>query len=179
MTSSRTKPPRARRARCPSATSGWSSGIGSASRLRATAADQAAHALRWASGIPSKIADHRARQGLGQVGDDVHASGGRNAIEQRVDVSLDARPECLDGPRRERPAHRVAEPRVVRRIPEEHRLPGAPGLEARGVSESAAHPIRDGPAARPEVTLEPLAAEPWVAEDGRDVGVAGQDPEPI
>jgi hypothetical protein len=58
-------------------------------------------------------------------------------------VRLDARPERLDGPRRERPAHRVAKPRVVRRVPEEHRLPVAAGVRARAVVQ-------------PEVAIEPL-----------------------
>ena len=130
-------------------------------------------------GDPEELADDGARQGLGQVGDDVHPAGRRDAIEQGVDVRLDARAERLDGARRERPAHRVAEPRVVRRVAEEHRLPVAAGLEARGVSETAARPVRGGSPARPEVALEPLAPEPWVAEDRGHVGVAREDPEPM
>ena len=40
-------------------------------------------------GDPEELADHGARQGLGQVGDDVHPAGRRHAIEQGVDVGLD------------------------------------------------------------------------------------------
>ena len=93
-------------------------------------------------------------------------------------MRLDARPERLDGARRERPAHRVAEPRVVRRIAEEHRLPVAAGLEARR-RETAACAVRGRSPARPEVALEPLAPEPRVAEDRGHVGVAREDPEPM
>ena len=117
-------------------------------------------------GDPQQLADDGARQRLGEVGDDVHPAGRRHAIEQRVDVGLDRAAERLDGARRERPAHRVAEPRVVRRVPEEHRLPVAAGVRAVAV-------------VRREVPLEPLAAEPRVAEDRGHVGVAREDPQAV
>ena len=130
-------------------------------------------------GNPEELADDGARQGLGQVRDNVHPAGRRQTIERGLGVRLDARAERLDGARRERPAHRVAEPRVMRRVAEEHRLPGTAGLEARSVSETAACAGRGRSPARPEVALEPLAPEPWVAENRRHVGVPREDPEPM
>lgn len=76
---------------------------------------------------PEEVADDRARERLGQVGHHVHPVGRRHALQQHVDVGLDARTVHLDGARRGGAAHRVAEPRVVRRVAEEHRLPVVAG----------------------------------------------------
>lgn len=130
-------------------------------------------------GDPEELADDRARQGLRQVGDDVHPAGRRDAIEQGVGVRLNTRTKRLHRTRRERPAHRVAEPRVVRRVPKEHRLPVACAIEARGVSETARRAVRGRSPTRPEVALEALASEPRVAEDRRDVRVAREDPQSV
>ena len=57
------------------------------------------------------------------------------------------------------------------RIPEEHRLPVATGLEA------DAHAVSIRARVRPEVPLEPFAPEPRVAEDRRHVRVARENPQ--
>jgi hypothetical protein len=126
-----------------------------------------------------ELADNGARQGFGQVRDDIHAAARHRAIEQRIGARLDARAQRLHGARGERPAHRVAQPRVVRRVAEQHRLPVAGLVEARGVRETVA---RAGPArspARAEVALKALATEPRIAEDRGHVGVPREHPEPV
>ena len=130
-------------------------------------------------GNPQELADDSARQGFGQVRDDIHAAGRRREIEQRVGARLDARAERLHGTRRERSAHRVAQPRVVRRVTEQHRLPVAGLVAAGGVRETVARAGLARSRARAEVALEALAPEPRVAEDRCHVGVPCEHPEPV
>jgi hypothetical protein len=76
-------------------------------------------------GDPEQLADHRARQRLGEVGDDVHRRRALDAIQQRVDDRVDTRPEGLHGARREGVADGLSEAGVGRRVAEQHRLPGS------------------------------------------------------
>jgi hypothetical protein len=86
--------------------------------------------------------------------------------------------EIFEGERREEAAHRAAEPRVMRRVAEEHRL-AVPAASRRTVGACGAVAAWGRRAARPEVTLEALAPEPRVAEDHRDVRVTREDPEAV
>ena len=66
------------------------------------------------------LTDHRDRELQGQLGD--HVDHAVAAVEQLVGQPHDVGPELLDGPRRERLRHQLAQPRVVRRVEAEHRL---------------------------------------------------------
>ncbi len=64
-------------------------------------------------------ADHRDRQRVGEVGDDVEVTGLGDRVEQGVDQRRDVGLQCLDDLRHERLADQLAQPRVVRRVEEE------------------------------------------------------------
>ncbi len=116
-------------------------------------------------GDAEQLRDHRHRQGIGEVLDHVHAPRLGHPVEQAVHDRLDARPERLDDARREGLADEGAEPRVVRRVAEEHRQ---------------REPRRVGPAAeaRLEEGLVSALPEARVAEERGDVVVAREDEEP-
>ena len=123
------------------------------------------HRLAVVDGNAQELGDHRHGQGVGQVLDHVHPAGPGDALEEAVHDPLDVRAQRLDDAWREGLADERAEPRVIRRVAEEHgqREPG---------------PVRRGAEPALDEGLVPALAEARVAEQGGDVVVPGQHVEP-
>ena len=129
-------------------------------------------------GDSEEVADDGARQRLREGRDHVDLVRPVDAIQQSIGDRSDARPEDVHDRRREGIGDEVAEPRMTRRVAEEHRLPrAAVGLRFDGRGTPPTLPVV--PAVGREVPLEALAAEPRVAEDRGHVGVAREDPESV
>jgi hypothetical protein len=122
-------------------------------------------------GDPEQVPDDRLRQRRRQVVDDVEGAHPGRPRDQRLGVRFDLRSECRHSTRRERVERGLAEPGMVRRVPEQHRLAATGCLEGLGVTRGC--PVGH------EVPLEPFPPEPRVTEDRRDVCVAAEHPEAV
>ena len=79
-----------------------------------------AKALAVGNGNAEQLGDHRDRQREGELRDEVHLAGGRDAVDQLVGDLLDPRPQPFDHARCERLRDEAAEAQVVFAVAVEH-----------------------------------------------------------
>ena len=102
--------------------------------------------------------DDGGRQGKSQVVDQVHAPGALDRVQETVHQLLDVRSHGLDHVRREGLADQPAQPRVLRRVGENHPL-GEEG-EERLQLLAAGHLLKE---------RGPIRGQPQVVQPGRDL----------
>jgi hypothetical protein len=85
------------------------------------------------------LGDHERRDLVSEAREEVDRFSGIELVEQTRRGPLDEGPEPADPPRRERPRHEAAHPRMVGRIeevdPVRHLVPRRPGRQGREVAE--------------------------------------------
>ena len=120
-----------------------------------------AHRVGVLGGRAEQLADHRHRQRVGEVGDDVHRRAVLHQVEPSLDDRADARLQAVDDAAREGLADERAQARVGGRVAKDHRTRHALGIVAVDPGEGGA---------------EPFAAEARVAHHRHHLVIARHDP---